>query len=189
MKKILYLFILPVFFACHQNNVIPKPKALLSLEYPTHTYQLDTFPHFIFEKSVWAQTERISDQKINLNYPQMKAKVYLTYKPVKHNLIALLRDAEKFTYEHTVKADEIITRDFVNPKKRVYATLNYVTGNAASQVQFHITDSLHHFVDGSLYFYALPNYDSIMPAVKYLEKDINHLLETFTWKNNSKVKN
>ena len=57
-----------------------------------------------------------------------------------------------------------------------------VGGNAASQSQFYVTDSTEHFLTGSLYFYAKPNYDSILPAAKYLEKDIKHIMETVKWK-------
>jgi gliding motility-associated lipoprotein GldD len=181
MKQLIVLISLSTLFWSCQEEVLPKPKAQLRLEYPEPVYKADTLPHFIIEKSNQAQIERISDDKINLVYPNMKAKIYLTYNPVKHNLEALLRDAEKFTYEHTVKADEIITRDFVNKKDKVFGTVNLVTGNAASQIQFHATDSIRNFLDGSLYFYAQPNYDSIMPAVKYLEKDVYKLLETLQW--------
>jgi len=123
----------------------------------------------------------VSDKRINLIYPNMKATIYLTYNRITKNLDTLLRDAEKFTLEHTVKADEIITRDFIDKKHRVYGTINLVTGNAASQIQFHVTDSTQHFIDGSLYFYAQPNYDSIMPAVDYIKHDITHLLESLQW--------
>ena len=168
--------------ACSGDEIMPKPKAQLRLEYPQAEYQKVDFEHFSFEKSNLAKVEHISEKKINLVYPAMKAKIYLTYNRIDNNLEGLLRDAEKFTYEHTVKADEIITRDYINENNKVYATINYVTGNAASQIQFHATDSIKHFLDGSLYFYAQPNYDSIMPAVKYLEKDVMHLVESLQWK-------
>ena len=58
-----------------------------------------------------------------------------------------------------------------------------VGGNAASQSQFYVTDSVNHFVTGSLYFYAKPNYDSILPAAHYLKKDIQHIMETIKWEN------
>jgi gliding motility-associated lipoprotein GldD len=58
-----------------------------------------------------------------------------------------------------------------------------ITGNAASHLQFHITDSTHHFIKGSLYFYVKPNYDSILPAVNYIKEDIFRLIETLEWKN------
>jgi len=35
---------------------------------------------------------------------------------------------------------------------------------------------------GSVYFYARPNYDSLFPAIKFLEKDLVYLIETFEWK-------
>ncbi|MFT7352979.1 MAG: hypothetical protein ACI9XR_002770, partial [Flavobacterium sp.] len=38
------------------------------------------------------------------------------------------------------------------------------------------------FIKGSLYFYAKPNYDSILPAVNYIKEDILHLVETLEWK-------
>ena len=63
--------------------------------------------------------------------------------------------------------------------------MSEVTGNAASPLQFYLTDSIHHFVNGALYFEVQPNYDSILPAVKFIEKDIKHLMETLEWKNNN----
>ena len=57
-----------------------------------------------------------------------------------------------------------------------------IGGNAASQSQFYLTDSIRHFVTGSLYFYAKPNYDSILPASEYLKNDIKHIMESLKWK-------
>ena len=56
-----------------------------------------------------------------------------------------------------------------------------IIGDAASQIQFFLTDSSYNFLIGSLYFYAKPNYDSILPAVKYVERDIVKLIETLEW--------
>ncbi len=181
MKKLILLISLIICVSCTEEAEMPKPKAQLRLSYPKAVYKPVHLKYFSFDKSNQAQIQQISDRKINLIYPKMKAEIYLTYNPIRHNLKALLSDAEKFTYEHTVKADEIITRDFINKKAQVYATINKVTGNAASQIQFHATDSIKNFLDGSLYFYAQPNYDSIMPAVKYLEKDVHHLIENLKW--------
>jgi gliding motility-associated lipoprotein GldD len=179
--RLIILFLI-LLASCSDTEVIPKPTAQLRLSYPEAEYHRVDFPYFSLEKSDLAKVERVSNEKINLHYPQIKAKIYLTYNRVDNNLRALIRDAEKFTYEHTVKADEILTRDFINDKDKVFATLNHVTGNAASQIQFHATDSSNNFLTGSLYFYAHPNYDSIMPAVHYLKKDVFRLLESLRWK-------
>ena len=42
-------------------------------------------------------------------------------------------------------------------------------------------DSTENFLIGALYFYSRPNYDSIFPAVKYIERDLYRLIESFEW--------
>ena len=56
-----------------------------------------------------------------------------------------------------------------------------VRGNAATNAQFYATDSTKHFVTGSVYFYAKPNFDSIMPAADYIKNDMQRLMETIQW--------
>jgi hypothetical protein len=43
---------------------------------------------------------------------------YLTYKPVNNNINVLLRDAQKLTYEHVIKADDILEQPYLNPLKK-----------------------------------------------------------------------
>ena len=57
-----------------------------------------------------------------------------------------------------------------------------IEGNAASSIQFFLTDSTKHFIRGALYFNAVPNTDSISPVVDYIRKDIYRMIETFEWK-------
>jgi gliding motility-associated lipoprotein GldD len=85
----------------------------------------------------------------------MKATIYLTYKPVNNNINVLLRDAQKLTYEHVIKADDILEQPYLNPKK-VYGMFYQVDGNAATNSQFYATDSTKHFVTGSVYFMQSP---------------------------------
>ncbi|PAM93548.1 gliding motility lipoprotein GldD, partial [Flavobacterium sp. IR1] len=63
-----------------------------------------------------------------------------------------------------------------------YGMFYEVSGDAASQAQFYLTDSVSHFMTGSVYFRAQPNYDSILPAATYLKNDMRHLMETVNWK-------
>ena len=56
---------------------------------------------------------------------------------------------------------------------------------AASPYQFFLTDSISHFVRGSLYFNFTPNNDSLEPVIEFIKQDIDHLINTFRWKNNS----
>ena len=57
-----------------------------------------------------------------------------------------------------------------------------VGGNAATNAQFYVTDSTKNFIVGSLYFYAKPNFDSILPAADYVKNDIRKIMETIEWK-------
>ena len=80
-----------------------------------------------------------------------------------------------------MKADEISQNLFEDSENKVFGMLYEVGGDAASQSQFYVTDSTNHFLSGSLYFYAKPNYDSIYPASEYLKKDIKRIMESVRW--------
>lgn len=169
----------------------PKPRAFLRLDFPQPKYVevVNSMP-FSFEKNELAND--ITDLKIardnksigiTVNYPALKGTIYLTYKEVTEiNLEPFLLDAQNITQKHTQKADAITEQPYIDDINRVYGMFYEVGGNAASQSQFYVTDSIKHFVTGSLYFYAKPNYDSILPAANYLKRDIQQIMETIKWK-------
>lgn len=179
-------------FAC-EEEVTPKPSAFLRLDYPEAIYQTEEVDApFSFDRNQLAENVTIKTLKaptrsygVNIDYPKLKGTIYLTYKDVEGNedyLKNYLIDAQNFTQEHTKKADAIAGEVYENKAKNVYGMYYEVNGDAASQAQFYATDSTSHFLVGSLYFYAKPNYDSIYPAAKYLQKDIKRLMESITWK-------
>ncbi len=169
------------FTSCGEDPV-PKPKAMLRLEYPDQAYRaMESDCPFTFDYNQLAVPELKGGCNMVLDYKGMKGSVFLTYKPVEGNLTKLLSDAQKLSYEHVVKADNILEQPYVNQQDRVFGMFYQVKGDAASQSQFYVTDSLNHFVTGSLYFYAKPNYDSIFPAAVYLQKDIRRIMETLRW--------
>jgi gliding motility-associated lipoprotein GldD len=108
--------------------------------------------------------------------------VHLSYSPINNNLEQILEDSRTLTYKHTVKANDITEQYIQFPDKRVFGTLYSVSGNAASAIQFHLTDSSSHFIRGSLYFNASPNADSLAPVIDFLSKDVEHLIQTLNWK-------
>jgi len=193
MKHYFYiLFVLIFCFSCGQDYV-PKPKAYLRLEYPNAQYKtIAVNVPFTFESNVLAtkiQYKKLPSSTesygINIEYPTLKGTVFLTYKAIngdKKVLSEYLRDAQKFTLEHTIKADEIPVFPYENKERKVYGMFSEVKGNVASPAQFYITDSVQHFLIGSLYFYAKPNYDSILPAANYLQKDMIQIMESLQWK-------
>jgi gliding motility-associated lipoprotein GldD len=181
--KIFFFIALAIFSTSCKEEVLPKPKAMLRLEYPVANYQTaDAGCVYTFDQNSLSNIKENKDCSLVLDYPMMKGSIYLTYKPVQGNLDTLLVDAQKLSYEHVVKADNIVEQPFINKEDGVYGMFYEVSGNAASQSQFYVTDSTNHFVTGSLYFYAKPNYDSILPAAMYLQNDIRRIMESLRWK-------
>jgi len=174
------LLTLILFTACSEVEQ-PKPRGQLSLNYTKPDYiKIDLSRPFNYEYNTYPTiTNTPSGQ--NIFYPSLKATLYLSYSPIKKNLDSLLNDAYRLPSTHMRKAQEIPERMFINKEKKVYGTMFNIIGDAASQIQFFLTDSSYNFLIGSLYFYAKPNYDSILPAVKYVERDIVKLIETLEW--------
>jgi len=171
-----------LFTAC-ADDATPKPDAFLRLDYPMGTYKLfDEGCPYTFGINSLAKVKDKGNCNIEIYYPKMKATIYLTYKPVHNNIDSLLRDAETLTYKHVIKASEITGQPYLNFDKSVYGMFSQVGGNAATNAQFYVTDSVHHFVTGSMYFYAKPNFDSLMPAASYLKDDMRNIMETLKWK-------
>ncbi len=178
---ILFLFSL-IIISCKEKNLIPKPKAMLRLEYPpSKEVQLET-DNFVFNYNQQALPIIKNQSAIVLNYSSMKGSIFITYKKVDGNLEKLIVDAEKLSLEHMKKADNIDARTFINQEHKVYGTYFQIIGNAASQAQFYLTDSIHNFMTGSLYFSTKPNFDSILPAADYLQSDMRVIMETLRWK-------
>lgn len=172
--------VVSTFFGC-KEEVLPKPKAMLRLDYPAPAFIDTNLGFFRFERNK-ATNFRVEAKKgITIDYHDMNSTIFMTYKQIDDNLNKLLSDAQKLSYEHVAKADNIAEQPFVNKKTRVYGMYYEVFGNAASQAQFYVTDSVNHFVTGSLYFSAKPNYDSIQPAAAYLQEDIKHIMESLQW--------
>jgi len=182
MRKYFLLFISILILTSCNEDVLPKPKGYLSLTYPKNSYKkLELRRPYSFEVSEFAVVKDERKNWLKIQYPKLKASLNITYRPVQNNLKELLTESEKLVYEHAVKAEEIITKNFEDFDKRVFGSMQEISGNAASQIQFHLTDSTHNFIKGTLSFYVKPNYDSVLPAVAYIKKDIIRIVETLNW--------
>jgi gliding motility-associated lipoprotein GldD len=94
----------------------------------------------------------------------------------------LTEDARKFAFKHTVKATSIDQGIIRYPDRKIYGIYYAIDGNAASSVQFFLTDSTKHYLRGSLYFNSVPRLDSIQPVLTFVKKDVDVLIKTLKWK-------
>ena len=184
-QLMLFFGVFGLLVSCSENPQ-PKPGGFLALEYPEASYE-DTMLDcpYQFEKNSLARINRTSGVNpcwVNLDYPQIRGTIFVTYQRVQNNLDSLLSDAQKLPLQHTIKADVIEGDLYVNDYHKTYGMIYEVSGDAASQAQFYLTDSTRHFLTGSIYFNVEPNFDSISPAADYLKKDMRHLMESLRWR-------
>jgi gliding motility-associated lipoprotein GldD len=119
---------------------------------------------------------------MDIEFPSLKAKIHLTYFDINDNLASLTELSREMAYKHTPKAEAIDEKLWTDESAGVYGMLYDLKGNTASAVQFFVTDSIRHYLRGSLYFTAQPNEDSLMPVISFIREDIIHLIETLNWR-------
>lgn len=177
-----------ILLGCKEHYT-PLPRGYFRIEFPQRAYrQLDSVFPYRFEYPNYVaivpnQGANGDPNWIDLKFSGMNAIVHLSYKKLNHNLDEVMEDSRKLAYKHSIKAEAIGERMYANPDLRVYGILYEIRGNAASPLQFALTDSVTHFLRGSLYFHAVPNKDSLAPVVQFVQEDLIHLMETLSWKN------
>lgn len=170
------------------NDYIPKPRGYFRIDFPEKKYTSYTKPACDFSMEIPAYSIVVPDKAnlsepcwINIVFPDQNGTIHLSYKNLSNNLVEYTEDSRSFAYKHTVKADAIDEETVNYPEKKVYGIIYHIQGNAASSLQFYLTDSTTNFIRGALYFDAIPNKDSIAPVADFIKKDIVHLIETFYW--------
>ena len=193
--KIPFLILTIVSVIGCKEIYVPKPKGFFRIDMPERghiTFDAritgeDNFP-FTFEYPAFGKlnfNKEFDDEKgwFNIEFPAYKAALYLTYRDINRDFDDLMEQTYKMNVKnHISKADAIGEIHFVNDSAKVYGILYDLKGNVATAVQFYMTDSVRHFLRGSLYFQATPNADSLEPVVNYFREDIITLIETLKWK-------
>jgi gliding motility-associated lipoprotein GldD len=175
---------------------VPKPAGFFRIDLPPREYVIfdnrkdkhKDLP-FTFEYPAYGKlsTEEENSNKpgwLNIEFPSFKAKIYLTYKDINNNFESLMDQTYRMNVKnHISKADAIKEQVISNQENKVYGILYDLKGNTASAVQFYVTDSIKHYLRGSLYFAAEPDADSLEPVINFFRGDIVHLIETLKWTN------
>jgi gliding motility-associated lipoprotein GldD len=194
MKRnlIFYCAVLMAFLAaCSSSTPTPKPRGYFNIGFPLKKYQTYTGDcPFTFDYPVYAKMVPDSDKNAqpcwnNLVFPQFNGRLHLTYHQIhsRQEFNKLVEYARELAFKHTIKANAIDQKLVNFPDKKVYGIYYAIDGNAASSVQFFLTDSAKNYFRGALYFNERPQYDSIQPVVNFIKKDIDVMINSFKWKN------
>lgn len=174
--------------ACQQNYV-PKPRGYFRIDLPERAYtEMDSTLPYAFSYPVYCKItpDKFTPNEpnwINVEFPRLNGKLHLSYKKINNNLAKYIDDTHMLVSKHIPKAIAIEESQISNPEHHVYGTIYKIQGSeAASVYQFFLTDSVHHFLRGALYFNSEPNNDSLVPVIDFVSKDIDHLIETLHWK-------
>ena len=178
-----------LLFAGCKSDFMPKPKGYNRIVLPENEYRAlpDSFP-YQFEYSTQAKILKDSSwiaepYWIDLYYPEFKASIELSYKPVNNDqqlLREYLATAYKLTSKHQVKA-YAIDEAVIQTETGKTAVIAELSGEVPSQYQFFSTDSVNHFFRGALYFNTATKNDSLAPVIEFVRDDIVHLLNTLEW--------
>lgn len=182
------LFIL-FLSSCDNKNYQPKPKGYFRIDFPEKEYVvLDTMRHYRFEYPVYSDItpDYLSPQEkewVNVEFPDYKGTVHISYKTIDDNLNEYLEDSYYMTTKHIARATGMRDSLIINPERNVYGLIYFLEGEGvASSLQFYLTDSVEHFMRGSLYFNVKTNNDSLAPVIDFITDDVKHLIETIEWK-------
>jgi gliding motility-associated lipoprotein GldD len=207
------VIIISIYTISCNSSYQPKPKGYYEIELPKHrtytkfdeanypySFEYPTYAKLI-KDSTFFETTPSNDNWINIDFPQYKCKVFLSYNKVggksfykvkdkngnykdstgQSSFDKLRDDAFKLTAKHIYKADNI-PNELITTPSGIKGIVFKVGGNAASPVQFFLTDTAVHFLRGALYYDASPNADSTKPVTDYIWKDVEHTINTLRWK-------
>ncbi len=189
MKRKVLWIILIVFTSCGRSYT-PKPVGYLKVHYPEKEYvAFEQAGPFVFEYPVYAEVGKSRSGRAepwwyDIRFPEYDATIHLSYKDPEGDPGKLIEDTRTLVYKHASQSDGITEIPFVDTEHDKYGILYELDGNVASAVQFFLTDSIDHFLRGSLYFSTTPNRDSLNPVINFVREDIEHLIESVRWKNN-----
>ena len=194
LSRYLILPLIAVFLSSCETAFTPKPKGYFKIELPPKSYAKYESPYcpFIFETPEYSQVIRDTvffdtiphnPCWLTINYGDLKGTLYLSYMEIntRDDLARMVDEAHILTSKHIVKA-EAIDEIMISTENNVHGIVYEVSGEAASALQFYLTDSVHHFIRCALYFYSVPNEDSLRPVTAFLKEDAMHMIKTLEWK-------
>lgn len=211
-QSLIISFCLLIFFASCNSPYGTKKRGYFHIDLPEREYQKfekEGFP-YSFEYPVYAEVIQDStyfDSSpenpywINIDFPKFNSRIFLSYKIVGGKAVykvkqpdgnykdsvginvydKMVADAFNLTNKNNVVSTSI-KDSLINTANGIHGVFFKVGGNAATAKQFFLTDTTKNFIRGALYFNTAPNADSLKPVQDFLQKDIEHIINTFKWK-------
>jgi gliding motility-associated lipoprotein GldD len=202
-----------VFFIACNSPYVSKKRGYYTIDLPRRQYQQFNQPGipYSFEYPVYAtvmQDTTYFDNNPensywrNIDFPQFHARIFLSYKEIGGKAMykikqpdgqykdsfavnvfdKMVADAFTLTNKNNVVSNSI-NDSLIHTPNGLSGVFFKVGGNAATAKQFFLSDTTKNFIRGALYFDVTPNADSLKPVQDFLQVDMEHMINTFKWKN------
>jgi gliding motility-associated lipoprotein GldD len=201
-----------VLLSCN-STYTSKKKGYFKADFPERKYvsfNQEGFPYSfeypayanIIKDSTYFDSNPENPYWINIDFPTLGGRIFLSYKIIGGKAVYKVKQAGGgYKDSFAVNRFDNMVNDAYNLtnknqaitssiKDSVMHTSNGITGiffkvggNAATAKQFFLSDSTKNFIRGALYFDVTPNADSLRPVQDFLQKDIDHIINTFRWTN------
>lgn len=202
-----------LYFVSCNAPYVSKKRGYYDIKLPERKYQTFDEPGFpySFEYPVYAKV--IQDTTYfdnnpennywrNIDFPDFHARIFLSYKEIGGKALykikqpnglykdsfalnifdKMVADAFTLTNKNNVVSSSI-NDSLIHTKNGVSGVFFKVGGNAATAKQFFLSDTTKNFLRGALYFDVTPNADSLRPVQDFIQIDMDHMINTFKWKN------
>lgn len=181
-------FIVYLFLVGCSSNTTPREKKSTQTIRSTHeltTYETDRFS-FKYNKGQTIKlknAEKVGEIWFDISDPAIDATIYCSYLPIDTGgLYRALEDSYHLAYSHVSVSEGINQRLVLNDSLKTYATIYDIEGQVATPIQFYVTDSVSHFLRGSVYYNKAVKNDSVAQSTNILRDDILTLIESLRWK-------
>ncbi|MEO8109871.1 MAG: hypothetical protein ABI594_07570 [Ginsengibacter sp.] len=212
VSSLILLLIFVIILVSCNSTYTSKKEGYYKIDFPKREYVKFDDPSFpySFEYPVYAQVARDStyfDSSlqnpywVNINFPTFNGKIFISYKTIggtsvykvksptggyrdslgKNTFANMVNDSYNLTYKNDIKAYSIEDSVMQTPNN-ITGIFFRLSGNVATAKQFFLSDTVHNFLRGALYFDATPNEDSLRPVNAFLQEDMMHLINTLKWK-------
>jgi hypothetical protein len=204
-----------LFFVACNAPYVSKKRGYYTISLPQRSYQKFDEPGFpysfeyplyaaIIQDSTYFDNNPENSYWRNIDFPQFNARIFLSYKEIGgkalykikqangqykdssgiNNFDKMVADAFTLTNKNNVVSSSI-SDSLIRTPNAISGVFFKVGGNAATAKQFFLSDSIKNFIRGALYFDVTPNADSLKPVQDFLQADMDHIINTFKWKNKS----
>lgn len=206
------LFIAYCLSSCN-STYTSKKTGYFKIDFPERKYRTFSYTNFpysfeypeyaqIIHDSTYFDSSPENPYWINIDFPQFHGRIFLSYKIIGgtatykvrqadgkykdsvgvNHFDNMVNDAFNLTNKNQVVASSI-KDSLIHTRNGITGVFFKVGGNAATAKQFFLSDTTKNFLRGALYFDVTPNADSLRPVQEFLQKDIEHLINSFKWVN------